>query len=56
MKNEGLTMTQYICVNEREASGMVKRQGVELVKVHEIKYLVPTINSNEGCSRKTKRL
>ncbi|KAL7854724.1 hypothetical protein SRHO_G00169140 [Serrasalmus rhombeus] len=30
---------EYMCVNEREAGGKVKMQGVEVVKVDDFKYL-----------------
>ncbi|MBN3290172.1 LORF2 protein, partial [Polypterus senegalus] len=35
--------TEYMCVNERAVRGMVRMQGVELVKVDEFKYLGSTI-------------
>ncbi|XP_051790978.1 uncharacterized protein LOC127529870 [Erpetoichthys calabaricus] len=47
--------TEFMCVNEREVSGMVRMQGVELVKVDEFKYLGSTVQSNGGCGREVKK-
>ncbi|XP_051788831.1 uncharacterized protein LOC127529414 [Erpetoichthys calabaricus] len=47
--------TEYMCVNEREVSGMVSMQGVELVKVDEFKYLGSTVHSNGDCGREVKK-
>ena len=43
-----------MCVNERELSGMLRLQGVEVEKFHEFKYLGSSIESNSGCGKKVK--
>uniref|UniRef100_A0A3B4DPZ4 ribonuclease H n=1 Tax=Pygocentrus nattereri TaxID=42514 RepID=A0A3B4DPZ4_PYGNA len=47
--------TEYMCVNEREAGGKVKMQGVEVVKVDDFKYLGSTIQSNGQCRKEVKK-
>ncbi|XP_051788414.1 uncharacterized protein LOC127529327 [Erpetoichthys calabaricus] len=47
--------TEYMCVNEREVSGMVRMQGAELAKVDEFKYLGSTVQSNVDCGREVKK-
>ncbi|KAG2462202.1 RTJK polymerase, partial [Polypterus senegalus] len=47
--------TEYMCVNEREVSGMARMQGVELAKVDEFKSLGSTVQSNEDCGREVKK-
>ncbi|KAG2462952.1 YSM6 protein, partial [Polypterus senegalus] len=47
--------TEYMCINEREVSGMVRMQGVELAKVDEFKYLESTVQSNGDCGREVKK-
>ena len=47
--------TEYMCVNETEGDGSVKMQGIDLVKVHEFKYLGSTLQSDGGCEREVKR-
>uniref|UniRef100_A0A3B4CLA2 ribonuclease H n=1 Tax=Pygocentrus nattereri TaxID=42514 RepID=A0A3B4CLA2_PYGNA len=46
---------EYMCVNEREAGGKVKMQGVEVVKVDDFKYLGSTIQSNGQCRKEVKK-
>ncbi|XP_051781188.1 uncharacterized protein LOC127527216, partial [Erpetoichthys calabaricus] len=47
--------TEYMCVNEREVSGMVRMQGVELAKVDEFKYVISTVQSNGDCGREVRK-
>ncbi|KAG2455536.1 POLR protein, partial [Polypterus senegalus] len=47
--------TEYMCVNEREVSGMVRMQGVHLAKVDEFKYLESTVQNNGHCGREVKK-
>ena len=47
--------TEYMCVNEREGGGMVRLQGVEVVKVDGFKYLGSTVQSNGECGREVKK-
>ncbi|XP_051780460.1 uncharacterized protein LOC127527026 [Erpetoichthys calabaricus] len=47
--------TEYMCVNEREVSGMVRMHRVELAKVDEFKYLGSTEQSNGDCGREVKK-
>ncbi|XP_051780741.1 uncharacterized protein LOC127527129 [Erpetoichthys calabaricus] len=47
--------TEYMCGNEREVSGMVRMQGIELVKVDEFKYLGSTVQSNGDVGREVKK-
>uniref|UniRef100_A0A8C4T634 ribonuclease H n=1 Tax=Erpetoichthys calabaricus TaxID=27687 RepID=A0A8C4T634_ERPCA len=47
--------TEYMCVNEREVSGMLRMQGVELAKADEFKYLGSTVQSNGDCGREVKK-
>ena len=35
--------TESMCVSERESSGTVRLQGVEVEKVHQFKYLGSTV-------------
>ncbi|KAK3543252.1 hypothetical protein QTP70_014085, partial [Hemibagrus guttatus] len=43
--------TEYMCVNEREGSGIVRLQGEEVKKVQEFKYLGSTVQSNGECGK-----
>ncbi|KAK3543975.1 hypothetical protein QTP70_032735, partial [Hemibagrus guttatus] len=57
MKVSG-SKTEYMCVNEREGSGTVRLQGVEVKKVQEFKYLGSTVQSNgvlEVCPKEVKK-
>ncbi|KAK3531916.1 hypothetical protein QTP70_034423, partial [Hemibagrus guttatus] len=47
--------TEYMCVNEREGSGTVRLQGVEVKKVQEFKYLGSTVQSNGECGKEVKK-
>ncbi|KAK3516460.1 hypothetical protein QTP70_014791 [Hemibagrus guttatus] len=47
--------TEYMCVNEREASGTVRLQGEEVKKVEEFKYLGSTVQSNGECGKEKIR-
>ncbi|KAI5094834.1 piezo-type mechanosensitive ion channel component 1, partial [Silurus meridionalis] len=47
--------TEYICVNEREGSGVVWLQGEEVEKVEELRYLESTVQSNRECVREVKK-
>ncbi|KAI5615975.1 hypothetical protein C0J50_8706, partial [Silurus asotus] len=47
--------TEYMCVNEREGSGVVRLQGEELEKVEEFRYLGSTVQSNGECVREVKK-
>ena len=47
--------TEYMCLNGREDSGMVRIQRVEVVKVDEFKYLGSTVQSNGECERRECR-
>ena len=47
--------TEYMCVNEREGSGVVRLHGEEVVKVEEFKYLGSTVQSNGECVREVKK-
>ncbi|KAK3524746.1 hypothetical protein QTP86_002194 [Hemibagrus guttatus] len=47
--------TEYMCVNEREASGTVRLQGEEVKKVEEFKYLGSTVQSNGECGKEVKK-
>ncbi|KAI5609347.1 protein kinase C-binding protein NELL2-like [Silurus asotus] len=47
--------TEYMCVNEREGSGVVRLQGEELQKVEEFRYLGSTVQSNGECVREVKK-
>ena len=49
------TKTEYMCMNERKGNGMVRMQGVGLVKVDEFKYLGSTVESNGECRREVKK-
>ena len=46
--------TEYMCVNERERSGIVRLQGAEVLKVQEFKYLETTVQSSGDCGRQVK--
>ena len=37
-KRKSVIARQKMCVNEREASGTMRLEGVEVKKVHEFKY------------------
>ncbi|KAK3563951.1 hypothetical protein QTP86_006275 [Hemibagrus guttatus] len=43
--------TEYMCVNEREGSGIVRLQGEEVKKVQDFKYLGSTVQSNGECGK-----
>lgn len=45
------TVIQWMCVNERESSGTVKLQKVEVKKVEDVKYQVSTDESNREGGR-----
>ncbi|KAI5086421.1 hypothetical protein C0J45_24008, partial [Silurus meridionalis] len=47
--------TEYMCVNEREGSGVVRLQGEEVEKVEEFRYLGSTVQSNVECVREVKK-
>ncbi|KAK3519762.1 hypothetical protein QTP70_003903 [Hemibagrus guttatus] len=47
--------TEYMCVNEREGSGIVRLQGEEVKKVQEFKYLGSTVQSNGECGKEVKK-
>ncbi|KAK3551899.1 hypothetical protein QTP70_031557 [Hemibagrus guttatus] len=47
--------TEYMCGNEREGSGTVRLQGVEVKKVQEFKYLGSTVQSNGECGKEVKK-
>ncbi|KAI5102018.1 hypothetical protein C0J45_7370 [Silurus meridionalis] len=47
--------TEYMCVNEREGSGVVGLQREEVGKVKEFRYLGSTVQSNEECVREVKK-
>eukprot|EP00064_Thunnus_orientalis_P021775 superscaffoldBa00006835_g21943 len=47
--------TEYMCLNGREDSGMVRIQRVEVVKVDVFKYLGSTGQSNGECGREEKK-
>ncbi|KAI5625322.1 hypothetical protein C0J50_15181 [Silurus asotus] len=47
--------TEYMCVNEREGSGVVRLQGEEIQKVEEFRYLGSTVQSNGECVREVKK-
>ena len=38
--------TVYMCVNERQVNGTVKRQGEGVAKVEDFKYMGSTVQSN----------
>ena len=44
-----------MCVNEKQVNGTVKRQGQEVMKVEDLKYLSSTIQSNGECGREVKK-
>ncbi|KAI5613981.1 hypothetical protein C0J50_3702, partial [Silurus asotus] len=48
--------TEYMCVNEREGSGVVWLQGEEVEKVEEFRYLGSTVQSNGECVREVKKI
>ncbi|KAK3538471.1 hypothetical protein QTP86_003686 [Hemibagrus guttatus] len=47
--------TEYMCVNEREGSGIVRLQGEEVKKIQEFKYLGSTVQSNGECGKEVKK-
>ncbi|RXN38888.1 Retrovirus-related Pol poly LINE-1 [Labeo rohita] len=47
--------TEYMCVNERDPSGMVRLQGAEVKKVQDFKYLGSTVQGNGECGKEVKR-
>ncbi|KAI5086753.1 hypothetical protein C0J45_23264, partial [Silurus meridionalis] len=47
--------TEYMCVNEREGSGVMRLQGKEVKKVEEFRYLGSTVQSNGECVREVKK-
>ncbi|KAM8853652.1 putative transposon-derived protein F52C9.6 [Synchiropus picturatus] len=47
--------TEYMCVNERDPSGQVKLQGVEIKKVGDFKYLGSTVQGNGECEKEVKK-
>ncbi|KAI5085121.1 NACHT, LRR and PYD domains-containing protein 12 isoform X3 [Silurus meridionalis] len=47
--------TEYMCVNEREGSGVVRLQGEKVEKVEEFRYLMSTVQSNGECVREVKK-
>eukprot|EP00064_Thunnus_orientalis_P007345 superscaffoldBa00000808_g7365 len=46
---------EYMYVNGKEDSGMVRMQGVEVAKVDEFKYLGSTVQSNGECGREMRK-
>ena len=53
-KKVSCSKTEYMCVNERESSGMVRLQGAEVVKVQEFKYLASAAQGSGDCGREVK--
>ena len=47
--------TEYMCVNERNPSGTMRLQGVEVKKVDDFKYLGSTFQSNGECGKEVKK-
>ncbi|KAI5106426.1 hypothetical protein C0J45_4123 [Silurus meridionalis] len=47
--------TDYVCVNEREGSGVLRLQGEEVEKVDDFRYLGSTVQSNGECVREVKK-
>ncbi|KAI5095577.1 hypothetical protein C0J45_14007 [Silurus meridionalis] len=47
--------TEYMCVNERKGSGVVRLQGEEVEKMEEFRYLGLTVQSNGECVREVKK-
>ena len=47
--------TEYMCVNERDPSKVVKLQGEEIKKVDDFKYLGSTVQSNGECDKEVKK-
>ncbi|TKS65679.1 RNA-directed DNA polymerase from mobile element jockey [Collichthys lucidus] len=47
--------TEYMCVNERDASGRVRLQGEEIKKVEDFKYLGTTVQNNGECGKAMKK-
>nr|XP_033493144.1 uncharacterized protein LOC117263658 [Epinephelus lanceolatus] len=47
--------TEYMCVNEKDPSGTVRLQGVEINKVEDYKYLESTVQSNGECGKEVKK-
>ncbi|KAI5615474.1 gastrula zinc finger protein XlCGF28.1-like [Silurus asotus] len=47
--------TEYMCVNEREGSGVMRWQGEEVEKVEEFGYLGSTVQRNRECVREVKK-
>ena len=47
--------TEYMCKNEKKASGTVRLQGVEVEKVHEFKYVRSTVQTNGECCKTMKK-
>ncbi|MCY0699169.1 hypothetical protein OVX40_29465, partial [Klebsiella pneumoniae] len=46
---------EYMCVNEREGSGVMRLQGEEVEKVEEFRYLGSTGQSSGECFREVKK-
>ena len=46
---------QNTCVSEMEASGTGRLKGVEVEKVHELKYVGSIVQNNRVCSRDLKK-
>ena len=44
-----------MCVNEKEASGTLRFQGVEKEKMHDFKYLGSTVQKNGECGKEVKK-
>ncbi|KAK3532192.1 hypothetical protein QTP86_009297 [Hemibagrus guttatus] len=47
--------TEYMCVNEREGSGIIRLQGEEVKKIQKFKYLGSTVQSNGECGKEVKK-
>ena len=47
--------TEYMCVNERDPSGMLKLQGAEIKKEEDFKYLGSTVQYNGKCGKEVKK-
>ncbi|XP_058483140.1 uncharacterized protein LOC131458247 [Solea solea] len=47
--------TEYMCVNERNPSGTMRLQGVEIKKVEDFKYLGSTVQSSGDCGKEVKK-
>ena len=44
-----------MCLNERDANGLVKLQGAEIKKVEDFKYFWSTVQSDGECGKEVKK-